>query len=135
MLQRRHLCLALLGTMAQAALAVPFWGDRKSQPADTPAASLKPGQFVWAGEAIPTGPMVMVVGLDKQLAFVYRNGVRVGATTVSTGKRGHETPTGVFTILQKDKDHRSSIYNAAPMPYMPRLTWGGVALDAGGVPG
>lgn len=56
-------------------------------------------------------------------------------STVSTGKPGHETPTGVFTILQKDAKHRSSKYNNAPMPFQQRLTWGGVALHAGGLPG
>ena len=134
-MRRRHLCALMLAWAAEASLAVPFWGDRASMPADTPAASLKPGQFVWSGAAVPEGPMVVVVSLTEQRAYVYRNGVRIGVTTVSTGKRGHETPTGVFTILQKNKDHRSSIYDNAPMPYMQRLTWGGVALHAGGLPG
>jgi hypothetical protein len=66
---------------------------------------------------------------------VYRNGILIGATTVSTGRPGHLTPTGVFTVLQKQKEHRSTIYDGAPMPYMERLTWGGVALHAGGLPG
>jgi len=78
---------------------------------------------------------VVVVSLTEQRSYVYRNGVEIGFTTVSTGKPGHETPTGVFTILQKDKDHRSSKYNNAPMPYQQRLTWDGVALHAGGLPG
>ena len=60
---------------------------------------------------------------------------QIGYTTVSTGKPGHETPTGIFTILQKDKDHHSSKYNNAPMPYQERLTYDGVALHAGGLPG
>jgi hypothetical protein len=54
---------------------------------------------------------------------------------VSTGKPGHGTPTGVFTILQKDKDHHSKKYDNAAMPYSERLTWDGVALHAGGLPG
>jgi len=69
------------------------------------------------------------------LAYVYRNGVIIGASTVSTGKKGHETPTGVFTILQKNEDHYSNLYNNAPMPYMQRLTWSGVAIHAGKLPG
>ena len=77
----------------------------------------------------------MVVSLPEQLAYVYRNGVIIGASTVSTGKKGHETPTGVFTILQKHEDHYSNLYNNAPMPYMQRLTWSGVALHAGKLPG
>jgi hypothetical protein len=75
------------------------------------------------------------VSVDEQLAYVYRNGIRVGVASVSTGKPGHSTPTGVFTILQKDKDHHSKKYDDAPMPYSERLTWDGVALHAGGLPG
>ena len=99
------------------------------------ASALKPGQWVWAEEVSPAGPVLVYVDLGRQLATVYRNGVRIAVTTVSSGKPGHETPTGVFTILQKDAKHRSSTYNNAPMPYQQRLTWDGVALHAGGLPG
>ena len=131
---RSWLSLVLL-LAAASAQAVPFWGAKQSSPAGTPPAALKPGEFVWAPGAAPDGPVVVVVSLTEQRAYVYRNGVEIGYTTVSTGKPGHETPTGVFTILQKDKDHRSSKYNNAPMPYQERLTWDGVALHAGGLPG
>ncbi|GAM06585.1 L,D-transpeptidase family protein [Novosphingobium sp. MBES04] len=97
--------------------------------------TLKPGEWVWAPEVAPEGPVLVFVDLSRQIALVYRNGIRIGATTVSTGKPGHATPTGVFTILQKDAKHRSSTYNNAPMPYQQRLTWDGVALHAGGLPG
>lgn len=97
--------------------------------------TLKPGEFIWQPQISPHGPMVLVVSLPQQIAYVYRNGVLIGATTVSTGKKGKETPTGVFTILQKNVDHYSNIYNNAPMPYMQRLTWSGVALHAGKLPG
>jgi len=96
---------------------------------------LKPGEYAWHPEFSPKGPIVLIVSLPEQLAYVYRNGVIIGASTVSTGKKGHETPTGVFTILQKHEDHYSNLYNNAPMPYMQRLTWGGVALHAGKLPG
>lgn len=96
---------------------------------------LKPGQWVWAPELSPAGPLLVYVDLTRQLASVYRNGVRMAVTTVSSGKPGHETPTGVFTILQKDANHHSSKYNDAPMPFTERLTWDGVALHAGGLPG
>ncbi len=99
------------------------------------AGRLQPGQWVWAPEISPKGPVLVVVDLSAQVATVYRNGVRIGVSTVSSGKPGHETPTGVFTILQKDPHHRSSTYNNAPMPYQERLTWDGVALHAGGLPG
>jgi hypothetical protein len=97
--------------------------------------ALKPGQFLWTPGLSPTGPMVMVVSIPEQRAYVYRNGLRIGVATVSTGKKGYETPTGVFTILQKKKDHRSNLYDDAPMPYMQRLTWDGIALHAGKIPG
>lgn len=99
------------------------------------ADQLKPGQWVWAPEIAPEGPITVYVDLSLQIATVYRNGVRIGVSTVSSGKPGHETPTGVFTILQKDAKHRSSTYNNAPMPFQERLTWDGVALHAGGLPG
>ncbi len=115
--------------------SVPFWGAKASSPIDTPLDSLKKGEFIWVGDVVTSGPVVMVVSITEQRGYVYRNGVLIGATTVSTGRPGHLTPTGVFTVLQKQKEHRSTIYDGAPMPYMERLTWGGVALHAGGLPG
>lgn len=99
------------------------------------SAHLKPGEWVWAPQIAPRGPLLVFVDLSQQRATVYRNGVRIGASTVSSGKPGYQTPTGVFTILQKDATHRSNKYNSAPMPYQQRLTWDGVALHAGGLPG
>ena len=78
---------------------------------------------------------MIVISLPEQLVHVYRNGVTIGVSTCSTGKPGNRTPTGVFTILQKNADHYSSTYNNAPMPNMQRLTWRGVALHAGNLPG
>ena len=97
--------------------------------------SLKPGEFTWHPELAPEGPVAIIVSIPEQRVYVYRNGVQIAVSTCSTGKPGHETPTGVFTILQKDKDHHSSTYNNAPMPNMERLTWQGVALHAGNLPG
>jgi hypothetical protein len=137
----RWLCLVFTVTggaaLPELALAdsVPFWGAKASVPIDTPINQLKKGEFLWMGEAVTTGPVVMVVSITEQRAYVYRNGILIGATTVSTGRPGHLTPTGVFTVLQKQKEHRSTIYDGAPMPYMERLTWGGIALHAGGLPG
>ncbi|NEV64626.1 L,D-transpeptidase [Thiorhodococcus minor] len=96
---------------------------------------LEPGQFTWHPERSPKGAVAVVVSLEQQLAHVYRNGTRIAVSTCSTGKPGHETPTGVFTVLQKDKHHHSSTYNNAPMPNMNRLTWDGIALHAGRLPG
>ena len=98
-------------------------------------AKLRPGQYVWAPDVAPTGPMLLVVNLTTQRATLFRNGVPIGATTISTGRPGYRTPTGVFTILQKHVEHYSTTYDNAPMPYMQRLTWRGVALHAGQLPG
>jgi hypothetical protein len=136
----RSFCLTLaIAWMVQygpaRADSVPFWGAKSSVSIDTPISELKKGEFLWMGEAITSGPVLMVVSLTEQRAYVYRNGILIGATSVSTGRPGHLTPTGVFTVLQKQKEHRSTIYDGAPMPYMERLTWGGIALHAGGLPG
>lgn len=101
----------------------------------TPKTPLKPGQYKWAPQRAPSGPVVVIVDLPDQMAYVYRDGIRIGVSTVSTGRPGHVTPTGVFTILQKQTMHHSTLYNDAPMPYMERLTWSGVCLHAGGLPG
>ena len=98
-------------------------------------AAMKPGDFLWAPHVAPAGPVVIVVSIAQQRAYAYRNGIPIGISTVSTGKKGHETPTGVFTLLQKNVDHKSNLYNSAPMPYMQRLTWDGIAMHAGNLPG
>jgi len=95
----------------------------------------KPGDYVWHPEVSPAGPVVVLVSLPDQVMYVYRNGVRIGRSTVSTGTAGHRTPTGVFTVLQKKVDHESSIYKGAKMPNMQRLTWTGIAMHAGQLPG
>jgi hypothetical protein len=96
---------------------------------------LQPGQFVWQPEAAPAGDVEIVVSLPLQRVYVYRGGTLIGISTVSTGREGYETPTGSFTILQKRREHYSNLYNNAPMPFMQRLTWDGVALHAGEIPG
>jgi L,D-transpeptidase-like protein len=99
------------------------------------AAHLKPGEYLWHPELAPAGPVVAVVSLDEQHIYVYRNGIAIGLATISSGRRGHETPPGIYTILGKDRDHHSNLYDNAPMPFMERLTWGGVALHGGTLPG
>lgn len=94
-----------------------------------------PGDFTWHPERSPEGAVAVIASIPEQRVHVYRNGVRIAVSTCSTGKPGHETPTGVFTVLQKDADHRSSTYGGAPMPNMNRLTWDGIALHAGNLPG
>jgi hypothetical protein len=98
-------------------------------------ATLKPGEYVWEPERAPEGPLLIVASTTEQVAYVYRNGIRIARSSVSTGRPGHPTPTGVFTILEKEVHHTSSIYKGAEMPYMERVTWGGIALHAGDLPG
>ena len=118
-----------------AAAAVQAVGASHAAQVDKTAEFLKNNEFNWFPERSPTGPVLIIVSVPDQLVHVYRNGIRIAASTCSTGKPGHATPTGVFKILQKDRDHRSSTYNNAPMPNMNRLTWSGVALHAGNLPG
>lgn len=131
----RWLVLSVALTSAAAGPAYARQVDVSSGSVVKIVATLKPGEYVWAPEIAPQGPMLLIVNLKSQRAVLYRNGVPIGASTVSTGRRGRETPTGIFTILQKQVVHYSSKYDSAPMPYMERLTWYGVALHAGHLPG
>lgn len=127
---RSLLALPLVALVLAAAPA-----SKVSAPIGTDVMALKPGEWIWDESIAPAGPMLLVVNLKTQRAYAYRNGVRIGASTISSGKPGKKTPTGIFQILQKNKDHKSNLYNSAPMPYMQRLTWDGIALHAGNLPG
>lgn len=98
------------------------------------AQSLRNGDYAWADRGA-TGAVAIVISLADQVAYVYRGGTLIGVSTVSTGKPGKSTPAGEFTILQKKVFHRSNLYSNAPMPFMQRLTWTGIALHAGQLPG
>lgn len=76
------------------------------------------------------GPLQIIVSKDLQELKVYDGGVVVATSNVSTGKAGYSTPTGIFSILEKKRTHFSNIYDNAPMPFMQRLTWSGIALHA-----
>ena len=99
------------------------------------ADALQPGDYRWYPDQAPAGQVLIVVSLPEQRAHVYRAGVRIGVSTVSTGTPDHPTPTGTFEILQKKEMNYSNLYNNAPMPFMQRLTWDGIALHAGKIPG
>ncbi len=131
----KRILLSALLLAALLAAAAPSITHAQSALPQADVRALKPGEFLWYPQIAPEGPVVLVVSLDEQRAYVYRNGIAIGVSTISSGKAGKDTPTGVFTILQKNKDHRSSIYNNAPMPYMQRLTWDGIALHGGHLPG
>ena len=116
-------------TLAQPALAANSAGATEAA-----AAALAPNQFVW-NDTATAEPVRIVVNIAEQRAYVYRGPALVAATTVSTGRDGKETPSGNFTVLEKQVEHRSNRYNNARMPYMERLTWDGVAIHAGQNPG
>ncbi len=83
----------------------------------------------------PQGPLVIAVSISKQQLKIYDANGFYAQSPVSSGMPGHSTPMGVFSVIQKHKLHHSNIYSNAPMPYMQRITWSGVALHAGVLPG
>jgi len=115
-LARFHLtlCLAALGGLAVVSASAAYAGPLSAQSAQE--------------------PLKLVVSLQEQRMDVYRGTRRLHTSRVSTGKRGYSTPSGVYSILEKRRWHRSNIYSGAPMPFMQRLTWSGIALHAGHVP-
>lgn len=96
---------------------------------------LSPGAYRWLAEGPVAGPLYLVISIEKQRVHVYDGDRLIGIARVSTGTKGHRTPTGDFPILQKRQWHRSNLYSNAPMPFMQRLTWDGIALHAGHDPG
>ena len=102
--------------------------SRSKPPRDKAAKHTQPSRPV-------KGPLLVVVSIDDQRLALYANGELIERSAVSTGVPGHPTPMGIFSIIQKNRYHRSNIYSGAPMPFMQRITWSGVALHAGIVPG
>ena len=85
--------------------------------------------------AAPTGPLTIVVSIAKQRVTLFSDGKQIAEAPVSTGTAGHETPLGIFAVISKARYHESNLYSSAPMPYMERITWSGVALHEGPLPG
>ena len=81
------------------------------------------------------GPLQIIISIADQKISVYDDGALIARSSVSTGVQGHPTTLGVFSVIGKELWHRSNIYSAAPMPYMQRITWSGIALHAGVLPG
>jgi lipoprotein-anchoring transpeptidase ErfK/SrfK len=137
---RERRCSMLLGKPFVVALVIAVGsplatpGALAAQPLATQAA-LQADDAFWSPALAPAGPLVVLVSLPAQRAYVYRNGVRIGISPVSTGRAGYETPPGIYTVLGKEREHHSNLYDNAPMPYMQRLTWDGLALHAGTLPG
>ena len=86
-------------------------------------------------QEVAKGPLQIIISIADQRISVYDDGTLIARSSVSTGVQGHPTPIGVFSIIGKELWHRSNIYSAAPMPYMQRITWSGIALHAGVLPG
>lgn len=143
----------VVGAGSQATAATYYWTD--SEPVYdrvervSPPRRLKPrqgqnptkahdkaaGKAVEKESAKPQGPLVIAVSINKQQVKVYDSNGLFTESPVSTGMKGHSTPMGVFSVIQKQKFHRSNIYSGAPMPFMQRITWSGVAMHAGVLPG
>jgi hypothetical protein len=83
----------------------------------------------------PKGPLQIIISVADQRVSLYDNGELIARSSVSTGTQRHPTPLGVFSVISKQRWHRSNLYSAAPMPYMQRITWSGIALHAGVLPG
>jgi hypothetical protein len=137
-MKRSLLALLTISLLSGFALAEPM-GKPSAHTQGTrtgkPSGPLSPGEYWWAPMVSPSGPVTVLVSIPEQMVHVYRNGVLIGRSTVSTGSKGHGTPAGVFSILEKRQRHYSSTYNNAPMPNMQRLTWQGIALHSGQIPG
>jgi L,D-transpeptidase catalytic domain len=126
--------LCVLGGIAEPAAAYhrhhPDHADPGAGKAAKPEAQRKPEV-----QKQPSGPLILAVSIGGQRVTVYDNGTPIASSQISTGMAGHATPMGVFSVIQKQRWHHSNLYSNAPMPFMQRITWSGVALHAGVVPG
>jgi len=94
---------------------------------------LRYGEWHWDETGAPAGPIVITVDLAARVLSVFRDGYEIGATAVIYGAEEKPTPLGVFPVTQKDADHRSTIYDGAPMPYMLRMTNDGISIHGSDV--
>lgn len=126
----------LLGVLlASSALAA---NNGAANPADVRSvmhidSPLAPGEFAWDADGVPPGRMWIVVDLARERIHVYRGGTEIGRAAIIFGDDDKPTPTGTFPILQKRAVHFSNLYNNAPMPFMLRLTWDGIAIHGSNV--
>jgi lipoprotein-anchoring transpeptidase ErfK/SrfK len=117
--------------MAATSLSASAADHTKGRAVQQLTSEFKTGDYVWYPELAPAWPVVVIVSLPEQRMYVYRNSVRIGVSTASTGTKSHATPTGMFTVLQKKVSHESNIYNGAQMPHMQRLAWTVIAMHTG----
>ena len=108
-------------------------GEEKATQTDTAESTAKKGKEEAKKE--PSGPIYAVISLGDQHISVYEGTERIARSRVSTGQSGHATPPGVYSVIGRERYHHSNIYSGAPMPWMQRITWSGVAMHAGVVPG
>jgi len=139
--------MGTIGAVSQADAAVYYWQDPNPgyyQPAPPVQPRRQRTQRRATGKSVaaeketgtkPQGPLIIAVSIDRQKVRIFDDNGVFAEAPVSTGMRGHPTPTGVFSVIQKHKFHHSNIYSGAPMPYMQRITWSGVAMHAGVLPG
>lgn len=120
---------------ALAALAAPAWAAKARKGGASLKRPLRAGQALWLPDVAPAGPVTAAVNLYTQHVQLYRNGIAIGYSSISSGRTGYATPTGLFNVLQKRRHHRSNKYDDAPMPWMVRLTWDGIAFHGGALPG
>jgi hypothetical protein len=134
------ICIVPVGTAHARLLLWPQWGSwwgdhaplrHSHRPRHAEPKSAKKDQ----AQDAPNGPLQIIISIADQRISVYGNGGLIARSSVSTGIPGHPTPLGVFSVISKQRWHRSNLYSAAPMPYMQRITWSGVALHAGVLPG
>ena len=112
-----------------------IWPPREAKPHRRAARHQDEPARQTVREEYPQGPFQVVVEIAKQEVELYGQNGFIARAPISTGMPGHPTPMGVFTVLSKAKWHQSNIYSGAPMPYMQRITWSGVAMHAGPRPG
>ncbi len=139
-----------LGTVSRADATFYYWQDSepslyqsyRSEPAIQPRrphgrhpAAKKDTPPEKDTSAKPQAPLTIAISINRQQVKIYDANGFFAQAPVSTGMRGHPTPMGVFSVIQKHKWHHSNIYSGAPMPYMQRITWSGVAMHAGVLPG
>jgi lipoprotein-anchoring transpeptidase ErfK/SrfK len=141
--------LTLVGTIGLAAHAdaAVFWSDDDggySRPVPVAPPSMqrpphrrqvKPAEAAAKEATKPQGPLIIAISISHQSLKVYDANGFFAETPISTGMAGHSTPMGAFSVIQKQKMHRSNIYSGAPMPFMQRITWSGIAMHAGVLPG
>ena len=116
-----------LGFVVAVTLASPASARLRHQPEPKQAEHVSKEPF----GVLPKGPMQIVISINQQKLHLYADGTEVAESLVATGVPALPTPTGVFSVIGKERFHRSNIYSGAPMPFMQRITWSGVALHEG----